>query len=145
MQLLKPATVLQDSSTAAIGDQDGNVIGWAAPVMVSRLLWAGSADNRYVPPSPAGETTTFGIDFSRLLPIGVGIKSGTIQVQTNTATPADASANWTIGPVTVQGRVLFASLSGGVSGTDYRIVWTVTDTAGDVWVRTTLVLCAPTG
>jgi hypothetical protein len=35
-------------------------------------------------------------------------------------------------------------LTGGVSGTDYQIKWTATDSAGNVWPRTALVLCADT-
>lgn len=99
---------------------------------------------RYTPEHPPGESCLFGLDYSPILPVGVGIEQGTVQVLTNTAAPADASADWSIGPVSVQGRAIYASLSGGVSGTDYRIKWTAIDTAGNVWPRITLVLCADT-
>lgn len=99
---------------------------------------------RYTPEHPPGESCNFGVDFSFILPVGVGIEQGTLQVLTNTAVPADASADWTIGPVIVRGRALYANLSGGVSGTDYQLEFTAIDTAGNTWPRTALILCAPT-
>ena len=99
---------------------------------------------RFSPEHPPGESCRFGVDFSFVLPVGVGIEQGTLQVLTNTAAPVDASTDWTIGPVTVRERALYAMLSGGVSGTDYQLVFTATDTAGNTWPRTALVLCAPT-
>ena len=99
---------------------------------------------RYTPEHPPGESCLFGLDFSTILPVGVGLKSGTVQVQTNTATPADASADWVIGPVGVRGRAIYANLSGGVAGTDYQLRWTAVDTLGNRWPRTALVLCADT-
>lgn len=99
---------------------------------------------RYTPEHPPGESCAFGLDYSFLLPVGVGIEQGTVQVLTNTAAPADASGDWTIGAVQVRGRAIYATLAGGVAGTDYQLRWTATDTAGNVWPRTTLVLCADT-
>ena len=99
---------------------------------------------RYTPEHPPGESCSFGLDYSFVVPVGVGVESGTLQILTNTAAPADASADWTIGAVTVRGRALYAMLAGGVSGTDYRLKWTALDTAGNTWPRTTLVLCADT-
>ena len=99
---------------------------------------------RYVPEHAPGDECNFGVDFSFLLPVGVGINSGSIQILTNTANPADAAADWTIGPITVRGRALYAMLSGGVAGTDYQLQFTAFDTAGKKWTRTALVLCADT-
>jgi hypothetical protein len=99
---------------------------------------------RYTPEHPPGESCTFGLDYSFILPVGVVIEQGTIAVQTNTATPVDASADWTIGPVGVTGRKLWARLAGGVLGKDYKIIWTAIDSAGNTWPRSTLVLCADT-
>ena len=99
---------------------------------------------RFNPEHPPGESCTFGIDFSFIVPVGVGLASGTLAIQTNTAAPVDASADWTIGPVIVRGRALYALLSGGVSGTDYQLRFVATDTTGNVWPRTALVLCADT-
>ena len=99
---------------------------------------------RYTPEHPPGETCTFGLDYSPIVPVGVGIESGTLAILTNTAAPADASADWTIGAVTVRGRALYAMLTGGVAGTDYQLKWTAIDTAGNTLPRTTLVLFADT-
>lgn len=99
---------------------------------------------RYSPEHPPGESCSFGLDYSAIVPVGVGLSSGTLNILTNTATPADASGDWTIGAVKVQGRALYANLSGGVAGTDYQLKWTALDTAGNTWPRTTLVLCADT-
>jgi hypothetical protein len=98
---------------------------------------------RYSPEHPPGESCSFGLDFSFVIPVGVGIESGTLGIQTNTANPVD-DGSWTIGAVQVLGRAIYAMLSGGVSGTDYQLVWTAVDTEGNTWVRTCLVLCAPT-
>jgi hypothetical protein len=99
---------------------------------------------RYTPEHPPGEDCAFGLDFSFVIPPGVGLSSGSLQILTNTAAPADASADWTIGAVTVDGRALYAMLSGGVAGTDYQLKFTAVDTAGKTWPRTALVLCADT-
>ena len=99
---------------------------------------------RFTPEHPPGESCNFGIDFSFIVPVGVGLASGTLAILTNTAAPIDASADWTIGPVTVRGRALYAMLAGGVAGTDYQLEFTAVDTAGNKWPRTALVLCANT-
>ncbi|HEY4808583.1 MAG TPA: hypothetical protein VIH81_12690 [Roseiarcus sp.] len=99
---------------------------------------------RYNPEHPPGESCSFGLDLSFIIPNGVSIESGTLAILTNTATPTDASSDWTIGPVSVRGRAIYANLSGGVAGTDYQLKWTALDTAGNTWPRTTLVLCADT-
>ena len=99
---------------------------------------------RFNPEHPPGESCKFGIDFSFIIPVGVSIASGSLAILKNTAAPADASADWTIGPVGVRGRALYAMLSGGVAGTDYQLKFTAVDTAGNTWPRTALVLCADT-
>jgi hypothetical protein len=99
---------------------------------------------RYRPEHPAGESCSFGLDYSFIIPVGVGIEQGTLAIFTNTATPVAADADFTIGPVNVRGRAIYANLAGGVPGTDYQLQWTAVDTAGNVWPRTCLVLCAST-
>ena len=98
---------------------------------------------RYNPEHPAGEQCNFGIDFSHVIPVGVGIASGTLSIWTNTVEPVE-STDWTIGDVTIRGRVLYAELTGGLDGTDYQLRLIATDTDGNVWPRTALVLCAQT-
>jgi hypothetical protein len=98
---------------------------------------------RYTPEFCPGESCMIGLDFSYVIPPGVGISAGALQIFTNVATPV-ASTDFTVGEVTVRGRALYASLSGGVDGTDYQLRWTATDTAGNIWPRTALLLCAQT-
>lgn len=99
---------------------------------------------RYTPEHPPSEACNFGMDFSYVIPPGVGIASGALTIWTNTAAPVDASTDWEIGAVGVRGRAIYAMLSGGVSGKDYQLRWTAIDSAGNTWPRTALVLCAET-
>jgi hypothetical protein len=99
---------------------------------------------RYTPEHPPGESCKFGLDYSFLIPPGVGLTGGSVSLWTNLVTPTDASSDWSIGPVTVQGRTLYAQLSGGVEGKDYQVRWVATDTQGNSWPRTCLILCAQT-
>ena len=99
---------------------------------------------RYSPEHPPGESCAFGLDFSFIIPPGIGIASGAVSIWTNTVAPVSASTDWTIGPVMVLGRAVYAVLGGGVEGRDYQILWVAHDTEGNVWPRTTLVLCAQT-
>ena len=98
---------------------------------------------RYTPEFPPGESSLVGLDFSYVIPPGVGIASGALTVWTNVATPVQ-STDFQVGEVTVRGRSLYAPLSGGVDGTDYQLRWVATDTQGIVIQRTALLLCAQT-
>jgi hypothetical protein len=99
---------------------------------------------RYTPEHSPSESCVFGMDFSAVIPPGVGIASGSIEIATNTVPPLAADGDWSIGAVQVRGRTLYATLSGGKSGTDYLISWVAVDTGGNVWPRGALVLCGPT-
>lgn len=85
----------------------------------------------------------FGMDFSFLLPSGAAITSATLAMFTNTFAPAPAP-EWVVGPVAIDGAVVYAQLSGGLEGRDYQLLWTITDSDGNVYPRTSLVLCART-
>lgn len=85
----------------------------------------------------------FGISFETLFPAGVGIATGALVIFTNVANPQQSS-DFTVGAINVQGRILYAMLSGGVAGTDYQLRWTASGTDGSVATRTALVLCAET-
>jgi hypothetical protein len=107
---------------------------------------------RYTPEKPPGEICLFGMDYSFVLPPGVGISSGTVAIETNTVPPQYA-LDWTIAgapsasaavPAQVDGRALYAMLGGGTVGKDYLIHWVAYDTLGQVWPRTALVLVAQT-
>ena len=99
---------------------------------------------RYTPEHPPGESCAFGLDYSFLIPPGVGISSGEVSIFSNTVAPQDASADWSIGEVSILGRVIYATLSGGIEGKDYQIRWTAYDTDGHSWPRVVLVLCSQT-
>jgi hypothetical protein len=99
---------------------------------------------RYTPEHPPGEACNFGLDYSFIIPPGVGISSGALAIFTNTVAPVAADTDWTKGPVTVLGRAVYANLSGGIEGKDYQLRWTATDTNGGIWPRTTLILVAQT-
>jgi hypothetical protein len=99
--------------------------------------------NRYFPAHPPGESCEFALDYSAIIPYGVGIASGTLEIVTNT-NPVEAQSDWTQGTVQIIGRRVYCDCSGGVEGTDYQIRWTATDTQGNTWPRTCLVLCAQT-
>lgn len=90
---------------------------------------------RYTPEHPPGEVCSFGLDYSFVIPVGVAIASGDLDI-----TPA----GMTVGPIEVRGRAIYATVSGGVSGVDYQFKFTAVDSAGNVWPRTVLCLCADT-
>lgn len=142
--------LLVDQWGVLIGDPDGNLVGMAGPLDGTRIVYAlptnvtgGALARRYRPPHPPAEQAMYGMDFSYVIPLGVGITSGTLLIQTNVVPPG-ATTDWTIGAVTVRGRALYANLSGGVAGTDYILTWTAMDTAGNIWPRAALALCAAT-
>lgn len=97
--------------------------------------------NRYDPPHPPGETCNFALDFSPVIPLGVGIQSANLTILLNT-NPPQSQDDWTLADPQIIGRRLYVQCGGGVEGTDYQFVWTATDSLGNVWPRTTLVLCA---
>jgi hypothetical protein len=103
-----------------------------------------SITRRYTPNFAPGEASVIGMDFSYVVPPGVGIVSGTLHFFNNLAVPIAADSDFNITPVSVLGRVLYAGISGGTEGKDYRVLWTATDTTGAVWPRTALMSCAPT-
>ena len=98
---------------------------------------------RYTPEHGPGESCVYGYDFSFIVPRGVGLLSGVLKIFTNTADP-QPSTDLGVGPVQVEGRTVYATVGGGAEGTDYQLRWSVTDTDGNVWPRTALVLCAQT-
>jgi hypothetical protein len=99
---------------------------------------------RYSPEHPPGEICRIGLDYSFLIPPGVGIVSAQVQVWTNTPGDVQLSTDWNVGPVQIEGRTVFAEFNGGIEGTDYQIRWIVTDSRGNTWPRTALILCAQT-
>jgi hypothetical protein len=121
---------------------------------------------RYTPEKPPQEISLFGMDFSYVLPPGVGLIDGFLEIFTNANPPIYAIADFVVmtgnqeiqyniydpsNPARrsvalgiIRGRAIYAGLTGGVDGTDYQLRWTVNDTAGNTWCRTGLVLVAQT-
>jgi hypothetical protein len=100
---------------------------------------------RYYPEHAPGERCLYGMDFSYVIPPGVGIAQATLKMFTNVAVPQDVTLDWNItGPGIVRGRTIYITLQGGVEGTDYQLRWSATDTDGNIWPRTALLLCAQT-
>lgn len=100
---------------------------------------------RYLPEHAPGEDCVYGMDFSYVIPPGVGVQLANLKAWTNAIPPVDVSnVDFQIGPVASRGRTVYARLAGGIEGTDYQLRWSVVDTDGNIWPRTALVLCAQT-
>jgi hypothetical protein len=107
---------------------------------------------RYTPEHPSGTQVVYGMSFETIIPPGAGIEDGSqsVEVWTNTVAPVLASSvnpntlDWETGPVSIEGRVVYAPLSGGIDGTDYQVRWSLTDTDGNSWRVTGLILCSET-
>ncbi|HMA72705.1 MAG TPA: hypothetical protein VKP67_14645 [Xanthobacteraceae bacterium] len=101
-----------------------------------------SVSRRYHPEIAPGETSVFGFDFSPVIPVGVGIKAGTLDMARTDGGVVDIDAS----AVTWIDRTLYATLTSGLdnAGFDYQLTWTATDTDGNVWPRTAMLLCALT-
>ena len=100
-------------------------------------------NDRYMPPLGPGEVCTLGLDLSAILPPGLGISSASVSAVTNT-NPVGAAPSVSFGVVGFRGRRCWATVSGQAEGTDYQCRWVVTDSAGNIWPRTILMLCAET-
>lgn len=99
---------------------------------------------RYTPEKDPAESCNYGMDYSYILPPGIGLSSGSLTIWTNVAVPVQDTTAWTIGPVAVRGRAIYARLGGGTAGTDYQLRWVAVDTQGNTWPRTALQLVALT-
>ena len=145
-------SIITDDAAFGVADPSGFLLaGPRAMWTVQRLEWAlplnagqGGLTKRYHPDKPPAEVCVFGLDFSFLIPYGVGISSGSLDIRTNTATPEEASSDWVIGPTGVRGRAIYALLGGGAPGCDYQLRWTAVDSGGNVWPRTVMCLVAET-
>lgn len=102
-----------------------------------------AVSQRYQPSHPAGQSAVYAVDFSNILPPGVGLSQPGVIVLTNTVPPGLAQGI-TPGAGGFRGRIAWITISGGVSGQDYIIQWTVADTASNTWIVSALLLCAAT-
>jgi hypothetical protein len=151
---ITPWRLLADHHGYRLGDPAGNLIAPynGAAVFVHRLLFARRTNRmpisrRYTPELAPGETSVFGMSFEYVIPKGIGIVSGSLEIYNVAdgvaAGPADAV---TAGAVSVQGRLLYATVTAtqGADGIDYGLIWFARDTDGNIWPRTGVVLCAYT-
>jgi len=102
---------------------------------------------RYHPEHPAGESAAFCMNFEFAIPAGMALVTNpppSLHIFTNTVPPNPADGDFTVGTVSVSGRLLWSVLTGGKVGTDYILTWTGTDTRGNIWEKSGLLLCAPT-
>lgn len=120
--------------------------GWRQPTL--------PLSRRYTPEHHPGDQVTIGMDFSAILPLGVGITAPSLTIFTNRNPPTDAAADWTMLPIMLDdgtttllrivGRAVYALVVGGQPYFDYQFRWRITDTQNNVWTRTGLMLCSYT-
>lgn len=98
---------------------------------------------RYSPELAPGEVSVFGMDFSSVIPPGVGIAAGSLTIS---AYSPSGGQGVSAGAVSVRDRTLYATVTAQQSadGIDWKLLWTATDTQGNTWPRTGLVLCSET-
>ena len=110
-----------------------------------------SLSRRYTPEWYPGETSNIGMDFSYVIPPGVGIQSAWLTIF-NVDTRALNSTDFTGPPpissaqpgtytATVVDRMVYCRMSGGLAGIDYTFAWTAIDTDDNVFPREGLILC----
>lgn len=137
-QLLRPVAVV-DAWGFALGDPAGGLVGGTG-VEISQLLSARfAALGRRVWHAP-GDSAVYGLDFTELVAPGDGLATASLQIFTNTVAPT-LSADFVVGAVATLARIAYARITGGVSGTDYQLRFSSTDTQGNVFTRAALLLC----
>lgn len=103
---------------------------------------------RYTPEIHPGESCVIGMSYEYVIPPGVGIATGEVFAFFNQQTQAGAvpSSILFLGPVSIRGRILACDIIAQpeANALDFQIQWIATDTNGDVWPRTALLLCSVT-
>lgn len=148
---LRTETLVDQYGLFIADPTDRSVLGFNPPLPGERMVYALQLDTqsgltrRYIPSLAANEKSVFGIDYSDVIPLGVGIAAGTLDVFTNTVPPQDTTL-LTMTAVTVRQRALYATITAkpGADGADFRLLWQATDTLGNIWPRTVLCLCSAT-
>jgi hypothetical protein len=139
------SVIVVDDHGRSVGSPDGNILGFPGPALGRRVMLAlptngagGGPSIRYSPPWAPGDFNAIGIDMSLVIPAGIGIQDALFEVLTN-------SADFAVSPdPSIEERSVYVTMAGGVSGTDYQLKWTVSDSQGFLWHRTGLLLCALT-
>jgi hypothetical protein len=138
------ASVIVDGSGFPLGLPISDTIGIPgsrACIRVIPALAVGGGPRRYAPNWGPGDRAVVGIDMSALIPSASGIVTSSLAIGRNTMS-YPPSSDFAASPPSVIGRAAYGEISGGFSGIDYALTWTITDTDGNVWNRTGLLLCA---
>lgn len=99
---------------------------------------------RYAPSWPPEQSSQVGIDLSPILPPGVSLESAALEIVVN-RNPVQPTTDWAQDDVVWRGRQAWCRIAGGQAGIDYQCRWTLTDSRGNTWRRTALLLCAESG
>jgi hypothetical protein len=142
MPLIRRPLLIRDPWGNTLASPDGFLLGYPK-VAVSRYLPA-EMSGRFTPKKPPAELAWFALDFMRVVGRGVGLAAVAVHAWTNTVMPVLADSDWTIGAPLIEGRIAYTQLGGGVDGSDYQLRFTVTDTDGNVFERTGLILVSET-
>jgi hypothetical protein len=147
-QVARPKYVVDPHGFVLRDPATGSIVGRALPVGIVRIEYAlalhSNGGLRRYQTHPKEEQAVFMFDYSALVRRGVSLSNPSLSIFTNTVPAVAADADWVKGAVTVLGRSVYATLSGGIDGKDYQLRWSATDSEGNIWPRTTLVLCSPT-
>jgi hypothetical protein len=147
-QVVRPKYVVDPHGFALRDPATGTIVGHARPVGIVRIEYAlalhSNGGLRRYQTHPKEETAVFMFDYSALVGRGVSLSNPSLSIFTNTVPPVAADGDWVKGTVSILGRAVYATLSGGIEGKDYQLRWSATDTEGNSWPRTTLVLVSPT-
>lgn len=159
--------IVVDQDGVWLSDKDGNVLGHGNAIAGRRVVYAlptnitgGNPSQRYRPPMAPGERSPVGMDFSNIVPVGVGIASCTLQIFTNTVPPVETDAGFegsltadfatimTFGQpqqINIEDRFCWVWLNAlDQTATDYQFLFEALDNSNAAWTRTALLLCTVT-
>jgi hypothetical protein len=146
----RAATLVDQQGFMLVNPSDGSVIGIRSLPPGQRLVYAlqtntqSGLTRRYVPALSPGETAVFAIDYSAVIPLGVGIAAAQLGIFDRASSGPATELTW--GSVSWYDRTAYAEVTAAntADGIDFLTLWTVTDTDGNIWPRTALLLCALT-
>ena len=93
-------------------------------------------------PKLSGETQTYRMSFASKLTVGVTFSSATVTATVFAGTDASPSALIS-GTASVDGSDIVQSLTGGVAGVIYSLLWSATQSDGEVRYMTVLLPVLP--
>jgi hypothetical protein len=114
---------------------------------------------RYHPEWVPGEKNSIGMDFSTVIPPGIGLSECNLFITTPSGNNiVDSSTDFTgtgykpaVGAdagyftTSIADRIAYVpDLAGGTVGKDYRFSWNAIDTSGNEWLRSVQLLCSYT-